>query len=85
MSLQNYRTRLVLRVTCPLVVQRLRFTGGFPSSMTAALRSVAESATFDAAGRNRAFVLMQFFGYLQRDPSSTPRLLRPALSGPTFY
>ncbi len=34
------------------------------------LRKVAEDATLDAAERNRAFVLMQYFGYLRRNPNS---------------
>ncbi len=33
-----------------------------------ALRSVVEDATFAASEFNRAFVLMQYFGYLRRDP-----------------
>jgi hypothetical protein len=35
-------------------------------------RKVAENAEFDRRERNRAFVLMQFFGYLQRDPNRPP-------------
>jgi N-acetylneuraminic acid mutarotase len=46
------------------------FGTGDAAGRAAALRSVAQSATFDAAEKNRAFVLMQFFGYLQRDPDS---------------
>lgn len=48
------------------------FGAGGVAGRAAALRSVAQSATFDAAEKNRAFVLMQFFGYLQRDPDSGP-------------
>ncbi|HLM55630.1 MAG TPA: Calx-beta domain-containing protein [Pyrinomonadaceae bacterium] len=33
------------------------------------LRKVAEDATLADAERNRAFVLMQYFGYLRRDPN----------------
>jgi subtilisin family serine protease len=36
------------------------------------LRAVAENPAFDAAQFNRAFVLMQYFGYLRRDPDSAP-------------
>ncbi|HEX7956734.1 MAG TPA: DUF4214 domain-containing protein, partial [Pyrinomonadaceae bacterium] len=46
------------------------FGAGDVAGRAAALRSVAQSASFDAAEKNRAFVLMQFFGYLQRDPDS---------------
>jgi len=35
-----------------------------------ALRRVAENSTLSANEFNRAFVLMQFFGYLRRDPNS---------------
>ena len=48
------------------------FGSGDLTGRAAALRAVAQSATFDAAERNRAFVLMQYFGYLQRDPDSGP-------------
>ena len=34
-----------------------------------ALRDVAENATLQAQELNRAFVLMQYFGYLRRDPN----------------
>jgi hypothetical protein len=37
-----------------------------------ALRQVAENAAFTAAEKNRAFVLMQYFGYLRRDPDAAP-------------
>ena len=33
------------------------------------LRAVAENQTLAAAEKNRAFVLMQFFGYLRRNPN----------------
>ena len=45
------------------------------SNMTAraqALRQVAESQSLSNAEFNRAFVLMQFLGYLRRDPNSGP-------------
>jgi photosystem II stability/assembly factor-like uncharacterized protein len=35
-----------------------------------ALRRVAEDGDFHAAEQNRAFVLMQYFGYLRRDPDA---------------
>jgi hypothetical protein len=37
-----------------------------------AVRKVAEDATLEASEFNRAFVLMQYLGYLTRDPNSTP-------------
>ena len=36
------------------------------------LREVAEDSTLEAAEKNRAFVLMQYFGYLRRNPNSAP-------------
>jgi hypothetical protein len=44
-----------------------------------ALRRVAENQTFARAGGqefNRAFVLMQYFGYLRRNPSDSPESTR---------
>jgi hypothetical protein len=35
-------------------------------------RKVAENTEVDRREKNRAFVLMQFFGYLQRDPDAAP-------------
>ena len=37
-----------------------------------ALRTVVEDMDFNAAQFNRAFVLMQYFGYLRRDPNASP-------------
>src|SRR5205814_6099808 len=37
-----------------------------------ALRRVAENSTLNTQEFNRAFVLMQYFGYLRRDPNSGP-------------
>lgn len=37
-----------------------------------ALRAVAENATLNQQEFNRAFVLMQYFGYLRRNPNDTP-------------
>ncbi len=39
-----------------------------------ALRKVAENSTLMTDEFNRAFVLMQFFGYLRRNPNDTPDL-----------
>jgi hypothetical protein len=37
-----------------------------------ALRRVAENSTLKQQETNRAFVLMQYFGYLQRNPNDPP-------------
>ena len=36
------------------------------------LRAVAEDPDLNSAESNRAFVLMQFFGYLRRNPNDAP-------------
>ena len=36
------------------------------------LRKVVEKSSFQAAELNQAFVLMEYFGYLRRDPDSAP-------------
>ncbi|MCA1618541.1 MAG: hypothetical protein LC795_04350 [Acidobacteria bacterium] len=48
------------------------FGAGGTSGQTAALRSVAESNSVSTRTFNEAFVLMQYFGYLQRDPDAAP-------------
>lgn len=35
-----------------------------------ALRDIAENTTVNSAEQNRAFVMMQYFGYLRRDPNN---------------
>ena len=52
------------------------FAGAANSSNTAArgraLRRVAENPAFSQQETNRAFVLMQYFGYLRRNPNDAP-------------
>ena len=45
------------------------FGSGNATGRAAALRAVVESDTLDRAEKNRAFVLMQYFGYLKRNPN----------------
>jgi len=45
---------------------------GDTAGRAASLRSVAESQTLHNSEFNRAFVLMQYFGYLKRDPDAAP-------------
>jgi hypothetical protein len=42
------------------------------SARARALRDVAENASFSSAEFDRAFVLMQYFGYLRRNPDDLP-------------
>jgi hypothetical protein len=46
--------------------------GGGDAGRAAALRSVAESNSVSNKLFNEAFVLMQYFGYLQRNPNDPP-------------
>jgi hypothetical protein len=48
------------------------FGSGNAAGRAAALRAVVESASLDSAEKNRAFVLMQYFGYLKRNPNEGP-------------
>ena len=55
-----------------LLVSLLGSTPGDATKRSQVLRSVAEDADMKARETNRAFVLMQYFGYLRRDPNVTP-------------
>ena len=48
------------------------FGSGGAAGRAAALSSVVESSTLDKAEKNKAFVLMQYFGYLKRNPNDLP-------------
>lgn len=60
----------------PTTQERTAAISGYGSGDTAgravALRSVAESSTLQQQEFNSAFVLMEYFGYLQRDPDAFP-------------
>jgi hypothetical protein len=43
-----------------------------PAGRASVLRKVAEDADLTAAEKNKAFVLMQFFGYMRRNPNDLP-------------
>jgi hypothetical protein len=43
-----------------------------PAARARALRRVAENGTLAQQDFNRAFVLMQYFGYLRRNPNDLP-------------
>src|SRR5207253_4092162 len=43
-----------------------------PAARARALRDVAEDAMLTQQEFNRAFVLMQYFGYLRRNPNDAP-------------
>ena len=55
-----------------LLVSLLGTTPADTAKRAQVLRAVAEDADTKARETNRAFVLMQYFGYLQRDPNVTP-------------
>ena len=54
------------------LVNLLGSTPGDLSKRAAVLRAVAEDQTLRDAEFNRAFVLMQYFGYLRRSPNEAP-------------
>ena len=64
----------------PVATDRAAASGEFGSATNTsdvaararALRRVAENSTLNTQEFNRAFVLMQYFGYLRRDPNSGP-------------
>ena len=47
-------------------------TSDTPAARASVLRSIAENPLLNANEKNRAFVLMQFFGYLRRNPDDAP-------------
>ena len=48
------------------------FGSGNTAGRAAALRSVVDSQTLQQSEFNRAFVLLQYFGYLKRNPDDLP-------------
>ena len=50
--------------------------GGGNAGRAAALRSVVDSTSVSNGLFNESFVLMEYFGYLQRDPDAAPELTR---------
>ena len=54
------------------LVSQLSATADVAAGRAAALRAVAENPLLKANETNRAFVLMQFFGYLRRNPNDLP-------------
>jgi len=48
------------------------YGSGDTAGRAAALRQIAENAAFQQKEFNNAFVLMEYFGYLQRDPDAAP-------------
>lgn len=56
---------------CDALVSQLS-SNNTASGRAAVMRQVAENAEFSRRQINRAFVLMQYFGYLQRNPDDAP-------------
>ncbi|HEV3467696.1 MAG TPA: Calx-beta domain-containing protein [Pyrinomonadaceae bacterium] len=54
------------------LVEQLTAAGNTPQARARALRHVAEDQTLRDREFNKAFVLMQYFGYLRRDPDAAP-------------
>ena len=51
------------------ILEQCPFTIGCPTRVSV-LRKIAERADFDRKVKNEAFVTMQYFGYLRRDPDA---------------
>jgi hypothetical protein len=56
------------------LVAPLSFNPASPDLRAQALRSIAENSLFSTRQFNKAFVLMQYFGYLRRNPNDAPEL-----------
>ncbi|MEP6819192.1 MAG: S8 family serine peptidase [bacterium] len=64
----------------PTPAERTSYINEFGTSTTTVdtaararvVRRIAENGTFTQLEKNNAFVLMQFFGYLRRDPNTSP-------------
>jgi len=54
------------------LINLLGATPGDPSRRAAVLRAIAENNNLKKAEFNKAFVLMQYFGYLRRNPDDLP-------------
>ncbi|HEY6230969.1 MAG TPA: Ig-like domain repeat protein [Pyrinomonadaceae bacterium] len=54
------------------LIATLGFTPDDFAKRAAVLRAIAEDEDLRAAERNKAFVLMQYFGYLRRNPNDPP-------------
>ena len=54
------------------LVAQLAAAGNTAQARAQVLRSLAENAEFSRREFNRAFVLMQYFGYLRRGPADPP-------------
>ena len=58
-----------------VLVNQLLPNPSSPALRAQVLRSVSENALFNSRQFNRAFVLMQYFGYLRRNPNDPPELM----------
>jgi len=56
------------------LIELLSANPGSPALRAQVLRSVSEKALFHNRQSNKAFVLMQYFGYLRRNPFDPPEL-----------
>ncbi|MET0624569.1 MAG: zinc-dependent metalloprotease family protein [Pyrinomonadaceae bacterium] len=54
------------------LVAQLNTSGDATAARASVLRQVADNATLRQAELNRAFVLMQYYGYLRRNPDDAP-------------
>jgi hypothetical protein len=57
------------------LISQLSANPSSPALRAQVLRSVSENALFNNRQSNKAFVLMQYFGYLRRNPNDPPELM----------
>ncbi|HEX8723552.1 MAG TPA: zinc-dependent metalloprotease family protein [Pyrinomonadaceae bacterium] len=69
--IQNSGVTLTPAERAALIAQ-LNASPNAAAARAAVLRQVAENAQLRSAEKNRAFVLMQYFGYLRRNPDDAP-------------
>ncbi len=56
------------------LISQLSANPSSPALRAQVLRSVSENALYNSRQSNKAFVLMQYFGYLRRNPNDPPEL-----------
>ena len=54
------------------LIEQITAAGNTSEARAAALRAIVENAEFSRRQSNKAFVLMQYFGYLRRNPDDLP-------------
>jgi hypothetical protein len=67
-----FATAMVVPTAAERTAAITAFGGGGTSGRVAAFRSVVDAASVRTAESNPAFVLMEYYGYLRRNPTDPP-------------